>query len=228
MIATSLDTELAAFMAEPITHNPQPATTADGPPSFLDGITEGKPKAQRSAYPPLPDTDGTAAAMGQRSIELADSADMLKTNNRQLGEYFLPHWFRYAQGKTEPETAMRLDTGNGPVLCVATAKLLKMTTQNALNSVRGLFAGDADKRLFFWTFDLSVDSDNIPPANQEGFVTDLRAICAKHGAKLEVKKEFKAKPNFFTERHVLFTPEQNLEINRAMPLVTSVKVKGVK
>ena len=223
MIATTLDTELAAFMAEPVA-TPQPSTA---PPSFLDGISEDKPKSQRSTYPALPDTDGTAAAMGQRSIELSDSADILKTNNKQLGEYFLPHWFRYAYRKPEPETAMRLDTGNGPVLCVATSKLLKMTTTKALDAVRGIFNGSAD-RLFFWTFDLSVDSDNIPPANQEGFVKDLRALCAQHGAKLEVKKEFKAKPNFFTERHALFTPEQNLEINRAMPLITSVKVKGVK
>jgi hypothetical protein len=54
-------------------------------------------------------------------------------------------------------------------------------------------------------------------------------LFAKHGATeaLSVKRSFKPRPAFFTSRHTLFTPEQNMAIDAVCPLVCSVKVKGV-
>ena len=231
IMTNTIDTELADFLGMgaqpvPVTHIQTPTPAAD-PLPFLAGISEDKPKSsKRKDYPALPDPDGTASMLGRRTLDLAESSEQLKANNKLLGDTFLPHWFKYASGKSEPESGMRLDTGSGAILCVASSRLLKMTTEKALDSVRAIFGG-VEKSMFFWTFDLSVDSDNIPVANQPAFVGELRALCLKHGAKLEVAKELKPRPSFFTERHVRFDPDQNMEINRAMPLITSIKTKGV-
>lgn len=228
----TIDADLADFLglgappATTITAVPAPAPAATDPLAFLSGISEDKPKSKRKAYPDLPDPEGVAANLGVRTIELSDAADQLKTNNKLLGELFLPHYFRYAHGRAEPESGMRLATKAGSVLCVATSKLLKMTSEKALDSVRAIFGG-VERDMFFWTFDLSVDSDNIPLSNQAAFVAELKTLCANHGAKLEVKKEFKPRASFFTERHLRFNPDQNMEINRALPQVTSIKSKGV-
>jgi hypothetical protein len=64
---------------------------------------------------------------------------------------------------------------------------------------------------------------------QAALVTELKALFTKHGAAkaLEVKKEYKAYPAFHTQRHVLFTAAENMEINAALPIVTQVKTKDI-
>src|SRR5437899_10028656 len=106
-----IDTELAAFLGDATAPTPTATTKGVTPPdplAFLDGIGESKPKGKRKTYPTFPDEDGNAARMARRSLDLADAADQLATNNKMLGAHVLPFWMQYWNGKAETESGIRV------------------------------------------------------------------------------------------------------------------------
>ena len=234
-----LDPELAAFLGDlpgegktppPLTTAQRPAPPPADPLAVLDGIAEKKPDGKRKDYPTFPDALGEAAQLAARSLELADLADQLETNNRQLGEMIVPFWFSHWQGKAETEAGVLVDVPEKgkQVRVVCQAKLVKMASKAALDPIRPLLGGkEAD--LFHDTFALKIDGEKIPPAAMTPLVTELKALFAKHGASkaLTAERQYKAYPAFHTQRHVLFTPEQNLKINQTVRLITQVKSKNV-
>lgn len=229
MNTATLDPEIAAFMgiaAEP-TNQPTTTQTAD-PLAFLDGIGAEPVTKSGKVYPVLPDNDGTAAQLAKRSIELSDAKEQLETNNKLLGELVTPYFFRHWHGKPEFESSIRVQCDIGSVLVTCMKKVSKMKDTKTLDPVRHIL-GAKEKDLFYHTFDLKVDGDEIPPANVGGLVTEMKALFAKHGATkaLKVERQYKPYPAFFTQRMIAFTPEQNMEINRNMRMTTAVKVKGV-
>ncbi len=227
-MTTTLEKELADFLGEP-SAPPSPSTPSSPDPlSFLDGIAEDKPKSKRKIYPTFPDPDGTAAALAKRSRELSDAAEELKTNNKLLGELVLPFWMRHWSGKADTEAGTRVLCDIGPVLVICQARVTKMTSDKALAPVRHII-GNRQDDLFHSTFEIKIEGDDIPTTSAPALVTELKALFTRHGAgkALKVEKQFKPYPAFFTQRHVLFTPEQNMEINRAMPIVTQVKCKDI-
>lgn len=224
------DPDLAAFLGETV---PTPAAPAPAPTSggldFLDGLNDQpKSKGKRKSYPLYPDRDGTAAALANKSIDLAGAKEQLESNNKLLGELVLPEWFRTNYRKSDTDSALKVKGTQGAVLVVCQARLKKMVSEEPLNPVRHLFNGE-EKKLFQWGFDLKVEGDEIPPTIAPALVADLKAVFTKHGLTkaLKVEKRYAPLPAFFSLRHQMFTPEQNLEINRAMPLVTQVKTKDV-
>jgi hypothetical protein len=56
---------------------------------------------------------------------------------------------------------------------------------------------------------------------------ELQEIFARHGAgaALSAKAVFKPNKEFHTARHTLFSAEQNLEIDKVVPVSASVKTK---
>ena len=56
---------------------------------------------------------------------------------------------------------------------------------------------------------------------------ELQAIFAKYGAgaALTAKAVFKPSKDFHTARHTLYTPEENLEVDKVVPISASVKTK---
>ena len=227
---SDIDLDLAAFLGD-APAAPTPTPTGVKPPdvlSLLDDIAASKPKGKRKTYPQFPDEDGIAAGMARKSLDLADAADQLATNNKLLGSHVLPFWMNYWSGKAETESGVRVEADQGAVLVICQAKLKKLESDKALDPVRHILKGkEAD--LFHWTFGFSIDGEEIPPVAQAALVTELKALFAKHGAAkaLEVKKEYKAYPAFHTQRHVLFTAKENMEINGVLPIVTQVKTKDI-
>lgn len=223
--------QLAAFLGMPTPAVPAwIAPLAKDPLACLDGIGESKPKGNRKVYPTLPDPDGTASDLAKRVIELADAEDQRKTCAKMLGEMVLPYFFKTYHGQGDYDGgSVRVETNKGNVLVVCQSRIKKMSSPNDVASVLPLLQGKRDD-LFRTTFELSIDGDEIPPAALGPLVSELKALFTKHGATkaLAVKKEFKPYPAFHTQRHVLFTPEVNLEINRACPMVVQVKTKDVQ
>jgi hypothetical protein len=58
-------------------------------------------------------------------------------------------------------------------------------------------------------------------------IGELQEIFARHGAgaALSAKAVFKPNKEFHTARHTLFSAEQNLEIDKVVPVSASVKTK---
>lgn len=197
---------------------------------LLADIGESKPKTKRSSYPPFPDEDGTAMMLAQTSISLSEAKDQLETNNRMLSELVRPYFFDHYAGKAEVESSIRVDAGEGrAVLVTLKNQLKKMESQDVLAPVRDLLKGREDD-LFYSTFEIKIAGEEIPPKATAPLVVELKQIFARHGATkaLSVKKDFRPRPAFFTSRHSLFTPEQNMQIDAVAPVITAVKVKGVQ
>ena len=199
------------------------------PLACLDDIGADSPKSgKRKSYPNFPDSDGTAADLATRIIELADAKAQLETNNKLLGEHVTPFYFRSCAGKSDVESSVRIACPSGAVLVTFKAQAKKMPDNSSAKQVAHII-GKHEAALFRHTFDLKIDGDEIPAAAVPAVVAGLKALFAQHGCTkaLKVEKQFVPYPSFHTQRHVLFTPEQNMEIHRAIPVITSVKTKGV-
>lgn len=205
-----------------------PVPLAD-PLACLDDLNTATPKSgKRKSYPNFPDSDGTAADLASRIIELVDAKAQLETNNKLLGEHVTPFYFRNAAGKSDVESSVRVVCPNGAVLVTFKAQAKKMPDASGAKQVAHII-GKHEAALFHHTFDLKIDGDEIPAAAVPAVVAGLKALFAQHGCTkaLKVEKQFVPYPSFHTQRHVLFTPEQNMEIHRAIPVICAVKTKDV-
>lgn len=198
--------------------------------TLLAGIGEAKPKTKRASYPRFPDDDGTAMMLAQTSINLSETKDQLETNNRMLGELVRPYFFTFYAGKTEIESSIRVDAGEGKaVLVTLKNQCKKLNVPSDIASVQNLFKG-REKELFASSFDITITGDEIPERATAPLVTELKSLFERHGAgkALSVKRSFKPAPAFFASRHTLFTPEENMQIDAVVPVITAIKVKGVQ
>ncbi len=204
-----------------------PIPTVD-PLAALDAIEDNAPKGKRKTYPVFPDKDGTAADLVSTILPLAEAKTQLETANKMLGEHVTPFYFRYCAGKADAESSVRVESPSGAVLVTFKAQAKKMTSDSAAKSVAHIL-GAHTNALFRSTFDLKIDGDEIPAAVMPNVIAELVAVFTKFGCTKALKKEkqFVPYPSFYTQRNVLFTPEQNMEIHRAIPIITSVKSKGI-
>ena len=87
--------------------------------------------------------------------------------------------------------------------------------------------GEKGAAFFKQSFELKIKGDLIPEAAVEEIIGELQEIFARHGAgaALSAKAVFKPNKEFHTARHTLFTAEQNLEIDKVVPVSASVKTK---
>ena len=71
------------------------------------------------------------------------------------------------------------------------------------------------------------EGDLIPESAVESIIGELQDLFARHGAgaALSAKAVFKPTKDFHTARHTLFSAEQNLEIDKVVPVSASVKTK---
>ena len=87
--------------------------------------------------------------------------------------------------------------------------------------------GDKGAQSFKQSFELKIKGDLIPESAVESIIGELQDLFARHGAgaALSAKAVFKPTKDFHTARHTLFSAEQNLEIDKVVPVSASVKTK---
>ncbi len=87
--------------------------------------------------------------------------------------------------------------------------------------------GDKGAQFFKQSCELKIKGDMIPESAVESIIGDLQDLFARHGvgAALSAKAVFKPTKDFHTARHMLFSAEQNLEIDKVVPVSASVKTK---
>ena len=123
---------------------------------------------------------------------------------------------------------MKARSEPGNALVTFPKRLKKIESMAALDSLKPVFRGQ-ESEFFRERFVIEIDGDKIPLPAQQALVDKLQVLFAEHGAldALGVKTEVKPLEGFHSQRHTLFTPEQNLQINGVIPIVASVKTKGV-
>jgi hypothetical protein len=75
--------------------------------------------------------------------------------------------------------------------------------------------------------ELKIKGDLIPEAAAEEIIGELQALFARHnaGAALSAKAVFKPTKEFHTARHTLYSADENMEIDKVVPVAASVKTK---
>ena len=81
--------------------------------------------------------------------------------------------------------------------------------------------------LFKQSFEFQIEDDLMPEAAAEEIIGELQALFARHnaGAALSAKAVFKPTKEFHIARHTLYSAEQNMEIDKVVPVAASVKTK---
>jgi hypothetical protein len=77
-------------------------------------------------------------------------------------------------------------------------------------------------------FNLTIKGELLPVDKAQDIVDEIQRVLTKHGAldALEVKEEIKPTRDYHVARHTAFTPEQNLALEEACPIVAMIKTKG--
>ena len=119
-------------------------------------------------------------------------------------------------------------------------------------------AGEAYAELFRQSFKIEIDGDAVPASAAQRFVNALVGVCnlfchqptdedaTAHSEAMEdiesilmlhdypaaevltAKESMLPRKSFHTERHHKLTAEQNLQLNKHLPVATTLKTKGVK
>ena len=87
--------------------------------------------------------------------------------------------------------------------------------------------GIRDNRAAFLNQSFKIKGDLIPEAAAEEIIGELQALFARHnaGAVLSAKAVFKPTKEFHTARHKLYSTNENMEIDKVVPVAASVKTK---
>jgi len=90
--------------------------------------------------------------------------------------------------------------------------------------------GDQMEQFFRQAFELKIVGDKLPEAHAQDILNELQEVFGKYNAldALEVKAGIKPLKEFHAARHLSLTPEQNLRIEEACPIIAMVKTKGRK
>ncbi|TSA30105.1 MAG: hypothetical protein D4R65_13925 [Verrucomicrobiaceae bacterium] len=82
-------------------------------------------------------------------------------------------------------------------------------------------------RTAFVNQSIKIKGDLIPEAAAEEIIGELQALFARHnaGAALSAKAVFKPTKEFHTVRHTLYSADDNMEIDKVVPVAASVKTK---
>ena len=205
-----------------------PSPDAD-PLAFLNSIAESSDDRKQRQYPEFPDSNDQGKELTEQILQLAGAEDQLKLAKKSLGELVTPFYFEHWHGQADPASSIRVAGKNKAVLVTFTARLKKLKELNELDSVKPLLKGK-ESEFFTAGWELTIDGDEIPPQVAPQLVAELAALFAKYQCAKALKKEksVRVASVFHNQRHRLLTPEENIAFNAIIPIVASIKTKGIK
>jgi hypothetical protein len=194
----------------------------------LAGISTKAPAAKAAkTYPLLPDSDGQVAALVNGIVEKAEQLEAiegaLEIEKAELIAIAKPFYFAHHAGQMAVASSVEAKSDEHTIRVGFSNSYRGTSDDGAILRA----AGEAGARFFKQSFELKIKGDLIPEAAVEELIGELQELFARHnaGAALTAKAVFKPNKDFHTARHTLFTPEQNLEIDKVVPVSASVKTK---
>jgi hypothetical protein len=180
------------------------------------------------SYPLLPDPDGQVSELVGAILEqsaqleaLDGSVELLKAELIAIAKSF---YFQHFTGQHAIASSIEAHGEGGKVVRVGFSNSYRGTSDEAA-LVR--LAGEHAARFFKQTFEIKIKGDLIPEAAVKPLLAELQDLFARHGASSALTAKATIKPNkeFHTARHTLFSPEQNQELDKVVPVSASVKTK---
>jgi hypothetical protein len=211
------------------------STPAEGIATIDFGIAAETPaKAKSSKYPQIEGSE--AAKLADRIIDLQAKydavADPFKAAKLELIDLGFPQFFAKNEGRVDAPSSMVAHGTKGGVRVTFKDKFTAGDKDRLTDLLKGKLdkAGAAAINWFRQAWVIKIDGDNIPPAIAVSFLSELKALMAKHGVShaLEVKAAILPNNDFAAKRHFVFDPKMNLAINTVVPQQAAVTTKGVK
>lgn len=198
------------------------------------GAISSKPAAgkKRSMYPVHPDPTGDVAKLvpiiKREASEFESLEGNLKIHKAELTALALPFYFETNKGRTDIPSSVACHAEDGSEILVCFESRFLKTTEPA--PIIAAMGADSFGRFVYRKWELKIDGDLIPASVAPALIPELVQLFAKHGVTSALSKSevLTATPEFMTQRHSIFTPEQNTRIQQALPIRTSVKPKGRK
>jgi hypothetical protein len=192
----------------------------------LGGIAQKSDKPGKE-YPVLPDPNGEVAQLvgsiteHSRQVEALEGA--LNVEKAELTALAKQFYFDACRGKTAVPSSVSARAGATEVLVTFQNRYKATNDDEAISRL----LGDAAAQYFHQSFELRINGDEIPEAEAETLIGELQELFARHNASaaLSAKAIIKPTKEFHTARHTAFAPEQNLAIDKVVPVIAMVKTK---
>ena len=215
--------------AEPAAAAPQfHVVPKEGEPAkkpALKGLNLGglKPAAKTSEKPriinPSPELIEVLTQFIQLKPQLTALEGSVKSLSSQAGQLAKPDWFRFWHGRADAESSMVVNVAGRDVSLIFQKRYSSKADASALEAL-----GVAEHFAIATT--ISIDMDKVPEEQQQPFIDAIIALADKNGASeaITAKQALAPRPGIHAQRHVLFTPEQNIAIDNIIPLTAFPKL----
>ena len=182
----------------------------------------------KTAYPTYPATDAEAAVIAERILERSEQYEALKgalmTDKAELKLRVAGFYFQSNHLKHEVPSSVSVQSPKGEVLVTFQNRYGSLESEDVLLPI----LGDKTAEYFRQGFELKIKGEKLPAGSEQLLLDELQELFAKYNATdaLEVKEGIKPVAEFHAKRHLVFTPEVNMQIERVMPIVAMVKIHG--
>ena len=212
---------------------PPAASAAPAPAGLrkvsLAGFAVQSPASKSAkSYPLLPDPDGQVSelvtAILDHSAQLEALEGSLELSKAELIAAAKPFYFAHHSGQHVLASSVEARAADGRVVRVGFSNSYRgVSDEGALLRL----AGEHTERYFKQSFEIKIKGDAIPEAAVEPLLAELQALFARHGANAALVAKATVKPTkeFHAARHTLFSPSQNAELDKVVPISASVKTK---
>jgi hypothetical protein len=184
-------------------------------------------KKEGTAYPAFHDPEASliAARIIERTEQFNALESALKTDKAELKAMTSLFYFQQGHGHGEVPSSVSVPSIEGEVLVCFQNRYSTLASEAPLIPL----VEDVSK-YFRQSFELKIDGDKLPPDSAEELVAKLQVLFAEYGASdaITVKDGIKPKADFHVRRHLDLTPEQNMALEQACPIIAMCKTKGRK
>ncbi len=223
--------ELPPAEATPI----QPAPAAPpAPAAGLRKVSFGKvaPKAAddtKTKYPVFndpvtgPQVVAIAARIKTRAREIEALEGSQSTDKAELRMFVSPFYFKTNAGKAAPPSSISIPTSAGEVLVCYQNRYTKIADETNLLPILG---EELTGRYFRQTFTLNVNGEDLPAGKEQEIVDKMIALLAEYNVEPDIAESVKPTPDFHIRRLTDFTPEVNVTLDAACPIICMIKTSG--
>ena len=218
----------APIVAAPPAASAKPASAGLRKVSLAGFAVQSPAGKSAKSYPLLPDPDGQVAELVGLILEHSAQVEALEgaltLAKEELIAIAKPYYFSHFSGQHIIASSVEARTPDGKAVRVGFSNSYRGTGNEAA-VMQAL--GEHAARFVSQSFELKIKGEAIPEAAVEPLLAELQELFARHGATsaLVAKAVFKPNKEFHTARHTLFTPAQNGEIDKVLPIGASVKTK---
>lgn len=209
---------------------PAPAATGIKKVNFGAIAATAAKKPAGKEYPLLPaDEEGRIGELVTEILSEQEQLDALEgsieIHKAELRTFATPFYFEHNHGRHEVPSSVDARNKDGKSVLVAFQNRYAECKDDA--PIIELL-GERAARYFRQAFALKIEGDKIPEASVEALLGELQELFARHeaSAALTCKAIIKPTTDFHTARHSQLTIEENMELEKIIPIVAQVKTKG--